>query len=69
VCDDRQPTITTLIGIGIALEVPAAHMVREVEAEYLKQIRVESRVLHGEAVMEKGEKYSGKKKRPPAVPK
>lgn len=65
----RQPTITTLIGIGIALEIPAAHMLREVEAEYLKQIRVESRVLQRGTVKEKGKKYSGKKKHPPAAPK
>jgi transcriptional regulator with XRE-family HTH domain len=65
----RQPTITTLIGIGIALEVPSAHMVREVEAEYLKQIRVDSRAFQKEAVREKSKRYSGKKKRPPAAPK
>jgi transcriptional regulator with XRE-family HTH domain len=65
----RQPTITTLIGIGLALDVPAAHMVREVETEYLKQIRVESRVLQREGVREKGKKYSRKKKHPPAAPK
>src|SRR5688572_16655483 len=65
----RQPTITTLIGIGLALAVPAAQMVREVEMEYLKQIRVESRVLQKEEVREKGKKYSRKKKRPPAAAK
>lgn len=30
----RQPTLTTLIGIGQALEVPAADLVREAEALY-----------------------------------
>lgn len=30
----RQPTITTLIGLGAALGVPAADLVRETEAEY-----------------------------------
>lgn len=33
----RQPTVTTLIGIGMALGVPAADMVRDTEKEYLKQ--------------------------------
>ncbi|MFT3963725.1 helix-turn-helix domain-containing protein [Propionivibrio sp.] len=34
----RQPTITTLIGLGLALGVSAAELVRETEAEYLGQI-------------------------------
>lgn len=33
----RQPTITTLIGIGRALGVSAADLVRETEREYLRQ--------------------------------
>ena len=33
----RQPTITTLVGLGLALGVSAAELVREVEAEYRKQ--------------------------------
>lgn len=33
----RQPTITTLIGLGLALEISAAELVRETEAEYLQQ--------------------------------
>ncbi|MDX3907455.1 MAG: helix-turn-helix transcriptional regulator [Pigmentiphaga sp.] len=33
----RQPTITTLIGIGQALGVSAADLVRETEKEYLRQ--------------------------------
>lgn len=33
----RQPTITTLIGIGQALGVSAADLVRETEEEYLRQ--------------------------------
>ncbi|MCL2021282.1 MAG: helix-turn-helix domain-containing protein [Betaproteobacteria bacterium] len=33
----RQPTITTLIGLGRALGVPAADLVRETEKEYLRQ--------------------------------
>ena len=65
----RQPTITTLIGIGLALEIPAATMVREVEAEYLKQIRLEPRALQREEVREKGKKYARKKKWPPAAAK
>lgn len=31
----RQPTITTMIGIGQALGVPAADLVRETEEQYL----------------------------------
>jgi transcriptional regulator with XRE-family HTH domain len=33
----RQPTITTLIGIGRALGVSAADLMRETEQEYLRQ--------------------------------
>ena len=33
----RQPTITTLIGIGQALGVSAADLIRETEKEYLRQ--------------------------------
>lgn len=33
----RQPTISTLIGLGLALGVSAAELVQEVEAKYLKQ--------------------------------
>ena len=33
----RQPTITTLINIGLALGVPAASLVQEAEKEYLRQ--------------------------------
>ncbi|WP_374501725.1 helix-turn-helix domain-containing protein [Zoogloea sp.] len=33
----RQPTITTLIGLGQALGTPAADLVRETEEEYLRQ--------------------------------
>jgi transcriptional regulator with XRE-family HTH domain len=35
----RQPTITTLIGLGQALGVSAAELVRETEKEYLRQDR------------------------------
>ena len=35
----RQPTITTLIGIGQALGVPAADLVRETEKEYFRKTR------------------------------
>lgn len=35
----RQPTITTLIGIGQALGVSAAELVRETEKEFLKRNR------------------------------
>lgn len=35
----RQPTITTLIGLGRALGVPACDLVRETEAEYAKFLR------------------------------
>ena len=33
----RQPTITTLIGLGQALGVSAADLVQETEKEYLRQ--------------------------------
>jgi len=33
----RQPTITTLIGIGQALGVSAADLLRETEQEYLRR--------------------------------
>ena len=33
----RQPTITTLIGLGQALGVSAADLVQEAEKEYLRQ--------------------------------
>lgn len=33
----RQPTITTLIGLDLALGVSAADLVRETEAEFLSQ--------------------------------
>jgi transcriptional regulator with XRE-family HTH domain len=32
----RQPTITTLIGLGRALDVSAGDLVRETEEEYLR---------------------------------
>lgn len=35
----RQPTITTTIGIGQALGVSAADLIRETEEEYLRQGR------------------------------
>ena len=35
----RQPTITTLVGLGLALGISAAELVREVEAEYRKQAK------------------------------
>lgn len=35
----RQPTITTMIGIGRALGVPAADLMRETEEHYLSQTR------------------------------
>ena len=46
----RQPTITTLIGIGQALGVPAADLLRETEKEYLRQGR---QAVHGLARQEK----------------
>lgn len=33
----RQPTLTTLIGLGQALSISAADLVREAEKEYLRQ--------------------------------
>ena len=35
----RQPTITTIVGLGLALGVSAAELVREAEAEYMRQTR------------------------------
>ena len=35
----RQPTITTLVGLGLALGISAAELVQEVEAEYRKQAK------------------------------
>lgn len=35
----RQPTITTVIGIGQALGVPAADLVRETEKGYFRKTR------------------------------
>ena len=32
----RQPTITTLIGLGVALGIPAAELVSETEQEFLR---------------------------------
>lgn len=34
----RQPTVTTLIGLGLALGISAAELVRETEVEYLRNI-------------------------------
>lgn len=38
----RQPTITTLIGLGQALGVPAADLMRDTEEEYLRQSKQSS---------------------------
>ncbi len=35
----RQPTITTIIGLGLALGVPASDLVQETEAEFAKPAR------------------------------
>ena len=35
----RQPTITTIVGLGLALGVSATELVREAEAEYMRQTR------------------------------
>lgn len=35
----RQPTLTTLINLGLALGVPTAELVAEAERAYLKQCR------------------------------
>ena len=36
----RQPTLTTLIGLGEALGVPASELVRETEEEYPEQVKI-----------------------------
>jgi transcriptional regulator with XRE-family HTH domain len=33
----RQPTITTLIGLGVALGISAADLIRETEIEFVRQ--------------------------------
>jgi transcriptional regulator with XRE-family HTH domain len=53
----RQPTITTLIGLGQALNVSAADMVKEAEKLYLKQMKSEAELGAGE-VKEKKKPYS-----------
>ncbi len=58
----RQPTITTLIGIGLALDVSAADMVRETEKEYLKHAKLNHFSLQADMVREKKKKYSKSKK-------
>lgn len=58
----RQPTITTLIGIGLALEVSAADMVRETEAEYLKQAQLKQPALQPAMIQEKGKHYRNRKR-------
>jgi transcriptional regulator with XRE-family HTH domain len=58
----RQPTMTTLIGIGLALGVSAADMVRETEQVYLKQAKLASPLQKErdkpDVVKEKAKKYS-----------
>jgi len=39
----RQPTITTVIGLGLALGIPASALVQETEAAYLKSKLVDRR--------------------------
>lgn len=43
----RQPTITTIIGIGQALGVSAAELVRETEAEFLRNAKCGGREAAG----------------------
>jgi len=56
----RQPTITTLIGIGLALDIPAADLVKETEKEYLKH---GDGAKHATMVREKTKQYRKMKKR------
>ncbi|MDR0781145.1 MAG: helix-turn-helix domain-containing protein [Pseudomonadales bacterium] len=56
----RQPTITTLIGLGQAFNVSAADMVLEAEKRYLQQVRDGQ----GE-IKEKPQLYSSRMKRQP----
>jgi transcriptional regulator with XRE-family HTH domain len=60
----RQPTITTLIGLGQALNVSAADMVKEAEKLYLKQVSSES-ARGADEVKEKKKPYSTRTKRRP----
>lgn len=43
----RQPTITTIIGIGQALGASAAELVRETEAEFLRNAKCGGREAAG----------------------
>ncbi|HTQ98762.1 MAG TPA: helix-turn-helix transcriptional regulator [Candidatus Acidoferrum sp.] len=59
----RQPTITTLIGIGLALGVSAADMVKEAEKEYLKHAKLDHLTKQTAMVKEKKKKYAKTPKR------
>ena len=59
----RQPTITTLIGIGLALGVSAADMLRETELLYLRQAKLRPPLLKVEVIKEKGKTYAKPKRR------
>jgi transcriptional regulator with XRE-family HTH domain len=59
----RQPTITTLIGIGLALDVSAADLVRETEQVYRKQPKAKAPAFQADVVKERRKKYSRTKKR------
>jgi transcriptional regulator with XRE-family HTH domain len=64
----RQPTITTLIGLGQALNVSAADMVQETEKLYLKQALSASGLSAG-GVKEKKKPYSTRLKSRPKKPR
>ncbi|MDR0779482.1 MAG: helix-turn-helix domain-containing protein [Pseudomonadales bacterium] len=55
----RQPTITTLISLGQALNVSAANMVKEAEKRYLKQMKINAGLNAG-AVKERKRPYSAR---------
>lgn len=59
----RQPTITTMIGLGLALGVSAAEMVRETEKQYLASANAGQLTRASAPVKEKRGKYSKPKKR------
>lgn len=59
----RQPSITTLIGLGLALGIPAADLVRETEKRSLKYSNLKTLRRQVDQVREKGRKYRRGKNR------
>lgn len=59
----RQPTLATLIGIGLALEVSAAELVKETERQYLRQAGVGGLPDLAALILESGGSYLAIRKR------